>query len=91
MGKTNRLVGYLASVTCSSIFYMSWLMCSLERSRTPDSHVTVLFDFGFAFFFWLFGGMGAAFLLMALPWYLAVLWHGRTQRFGRVFSLWPVQ
>ena len=71
MGNVNRLVGYLASVASASIFYVVWFVVSLE------GHTTVLFRIGFAFFFLLFSGMGAAFVLMALPWYLAVLWHDR--------------
>jgi hypothetical protein len=83
MGKANRLIGYVGSVACASIFYMLWFMG--EVSRRPDGHVSVLFDLGFALFFWLFGGMAAAFVLMAPPWYLAMLWHGRTRRFGRIY------
>ena len=85
MGNANRLVGYLASVTSASIFYVVWFVVSFEQNRTPDGHVTVLFKIGLAFFFWLFEGMGAAFLLMAFPWYLAVVWHDRLQRFGLMY------
>jgi len=82
MGNSNRLVGYLASVTSASLFYVGWFAV---QNRTPDGRVTVLFNIGFAFFFWLFGGMGAAFVLMAFPWYLAVVWHARLQRFGLMY------
>jgi hypothetical protein len=82
MGNANRLVGYLASVTSATLFYVVWLVA---QNTTPSSHVTVLFSIGFAFFFWLFGGMGAAFVLMAFPWYLAVAWQGRLQRFRLMY------
>jgi hypothetical protein len=85
MGKANRMVGYLASFSSASLFYLVWFAV---QNRTSDSHVTVLFQIGIAFFFWLFGGMAAAFVLMAFPWYLAVVWHGRLQRSGLMcFSL----
>jgi hypothetical protein len=82
MGNAHRLVGYLASFTSASLFYMVWIGI---QSWTPDSHVTVQFDIGIAFFFWLFGGTGAALVLMALPWYLAVVWHDRLQRFHQMY------
>jgi hypothetical protein len=79
MGNAHRLVGYLASFSSASLFYLVWFAV---QNRTSASHVTVLFQIGFALFFWLFGGMAAALVLMAFPWYLAVLWHGRLQRSG---------
>jgi hypothetical protein len=45
----------------------------------------VWFGIGFAIFFWLFEGMGAALILMAIPWYLAVRAYGRLQRFGLIY------
>ena len=85
MGNVNRMVGYLASVTSASLFYVVWFVVSFEQNRTPDGHVTVLFKIGLALFFWFFEGMCAAFVLMAFPWYLAVVWHDRVQRFGLVY------
>jgi hypothetical protein len=82
MRNVHRLVGYLASFIGASIFYMVWFTV---ETWTPDSHVSVLFDIGFAIFFWLFGGTGAALVLMAFPWYLAALWHNRLQRFGLMY------
>jgi hypothetical protein len=82
MGNTNRVVGYLASVISASLFYVVWFVV---QNRTPDKHVTALFDIGLAIFFWLFEGMGAAFLLMVFPWYLAVIGHDRVQRFGLMY------
>jgi len=82
MGNSNRLVGYLVSVASASLFYVVWLAV---QTRTPGRHVPALFNVGFAFFFWLFGGMGVAFVVMALPWYLAVVWHDRLQRFGLIY------
>jgi hypothetical protein len=84
VGNANRLVGYLASVTTATLFYVVWVVV---QNWTPASHVTVLFSIGIAFFFWLFGGLGAAFVLMALPWYLAVVWQRRLQRFGLYFPV----
>jgi len=81
----NRPVGYLASVVSASFFYVVWIVVSSEPNGTPSGDVTVLFQIGIAFFFWLFGGMAAAFLLMAFPWYLVVRWHDRLQRFGLVY------
>jgi hypothetical protein len=79
----NRLIGYLASAVSASLFYVLWIVVSSGPNRTPDGDVTVLI--GIAFFFWLFGGMAAAFVLMAFPWYLAVRWHDRLQRFGLMY------
>jgi hypothetical protein len=85
VGNANRLVGYLGSVVSASLFYMVWIVVSSEPNRTPDGDVTLLFKIGIALFFWLFGGMGAAFVLIAFPWYLAVRWHDRLQRFGLMY------
>jgi hypothetical protein len=82
MGNAHRLVGYLASFSSASVFYLVWLAV---QSRTSASHVTVLFQIGFALFFWLFGGVAAALILMAFPWYLAVIWHDRPQRSGLMY------
>jgi hypothetical protein len=86
MGKANRLVGYLASVTCASLFYMLWFLFVVQNiTPTPNGSVALHFKIGFALFFWLFGGMGAAFVLMAFPWYLAVVCHERLRRFGLIY------
>ena len=82
MGNTHRMVGYLASFSSASLFYLVWLAV---QNRTSASHVTVRFQIGFALFFWIFGGMAAALVLMAFPWYLAVVWHGRLQRSGLMY------
>jgi hypothetical protein len=85
MGNANRPVAYLASFSSASLFYMFWFAVQI---MTPDSHVTVLFHIGIAIFFWLFGGMAAALVLMAFPWYLALVWHDRLQCSGLMcFSL----
>ena len=78
----NRLVGYLASVVSASLFYVIWFVVS---DMAPDKHVSLIFNVGLAFFFWLFEGMAAAFVLMAFPWYLAVRWQDRLQRFGLMY------
>jgi hypothetical protein len=82
MGNTHRMVGYLASFSSASLFYLVWLAV---QNRTSASHVTVRFQIGFALFFWIFGGMAAALVLMAFPWYLAVVWHGRLQGSGLMY------
>jgi hypothetical protein len=82
MGNTHRMVGYLASFSSASLFYLVWLAV---QNRTSASHVTVRFQIGFALFFWIFGGMAAALVLMAFPWCLAVVWHGRLQRSGLMY------
>jgi hypothetical protein len=82
VGNANRFVGYLASVTSASLFYVVWFVV---QNWSPAGHVTVLFSIGFAFFFWLVGGMGAALVLMALPWYLALVWQKRLQRFDLMY------
>jgi hypothetical protein len=82
MGNTHRMVGYLASFSSASLFYLVWLAV---QNSTSASHVTVRFQIGFALFFWIFGGMAAALVLMAFPWYLAVVWHGRLQRSGLMY------
>ena len=85
MGSTNRLVGYLASVVSASLFYVVWVVVSFGPNRSSGGDVTVLFKIGFALFFWLFSGMAAAFVLMAFPWYMAVRWQDRLQRFGPMY------
>lgn len=90
MPNVNRLVGYLASVTSASLFYVVWFVVSFEQNRTPDGHVTVLFKIGLALFFWFFEGMCAAFVLMAFPWYLAVVSHsslGMLRRTSKLLAL----
>jgi hypothetical protein len=82
MGAANRLVGYLASFACASLIYMAWFVL---WNRAAESHVSIRFRIGIAVFFWLFGGMAAALVLIAVPWYLAVIWHDRLQRFGLVY------
>ena len=82
MCNAHRMVGYLASFSSASLFYLVWLAV---QNRTSASHVTVRFQIGFALFCWIFGGMAAALVLMAFPWYLAVVWHGRLQRSGLMY------
>jgi hypothetical protein len=82
MGNANRLVGYFASVTSASLFYLVWFAL---KDIPSDGHVSFLLKIGVGFFFWLVGGMSAAFVLMAFPWYLAVVWHDRLQRFGLMY------
>ena len=43
------------------------------------------FQVGIAIFFWLFEGMAAAFVLMALPWYLAVVLHDSLRGSGLIY------
>jgi hypothetical protein len=79
-GRATCFIGYLAGTATGSLFYVAWLVIS---DKAPG--VTVQFKLGFAIFLWLFEGMGASFVLMALPWYLAVLWHDRVHRSGLVY------
>jgi hypothetical protein len=82
LGSANRLVGYLAGFSGASLFYVVWFSVEI---RTPASNVGILFDVGFAIFFWLFEGMAAALVLMALPWYLALMLHHRIKRSGLIY------
>lgn len=83
MGFANRLVGYLVSFASASLIYMVWFVL---WNTAAGSHVGILFRIGFAIFFWLFGGMAAALVLITIPWYLAVILRGRLNRFGVVTS-----
>ncbi len=85
MGNANRLVGYLASVASASLFYVAWFVIAFEPALTPHEDVSVSYMIGLALVFWLVGGVGAALVLMALPWYLAVRVYGRMHRFGLVY------
>ena len=69
MGKAHRLIGYSASFLVASLFYVGWIAV---QDRSSGGNVTVLFQVGVAIFFWLFGGVAAALILLALPWSLAV-------------------
>ena len=82
MGTANRVIGYLASCLGASLVYVIWF---LVVTRTPGSNVGLLFDIALAIFFWLFEGMAAALVLMALPWYLAVMLHDRIKRSGLIY------
>jgi len=84
MGNANRLVGYLASVASASLFYVVWFVILLELNRPPGEDTSVQFKIGLAFSFLVLYGPGAAFVLMPLPLYFAVLWHGRL-RFGLMY------
>jgi hypothetical protein len=84
LGKASRLIGYLASVASASLFYVVCFVVTVKLREHP-TRVSVLFEIGIAFFFLLFGGMGAAFVLMAFPWYLSVRLYDRLQRFGFLY------
>jgi len=66
------------------VFYIAWLVVSLGFGRPWDLH-SVLFDLGFAVFFWFFNGMAAALALMVLLWYVVVRCSARLQRFGLLY------
>lgn len=76
------MIGYLASFLSASLFYLVWF--SVE-TRTPGSNVGVLFEIGLAIFFWLFAGMAAALVFIAVPWCLAVMLHDRIKCAGLVY------
>jgi hypothetical protein len=82
MGTANRLLGYLAGFSIASLFYVVWFAI---QSSASGGDVSVRFQVGIAIFFWLFGGMAAAFALMALPWYLAVVLHDRLRGSGLIY------
>lgn len=82
MGAANRLLGYLASFSIASLFYVVWFAI---ESRASGGDVSVLFHVGLAIFFWFFEGIAAALVLMALPWYLAVVQHNRLQVSGLIY------
>jgi hypothetical protein len=86
MGQVNRLVGYLASVVSAALFYLAWEVVTVAQIGPPDASTSFLFKLGLASVFLVLYGPGAAFVLMALPWYLAVLWHSRL-RFGAIYFL----
>jgi hypothetical protein len=82
MRASNRLVGYLASFASASFAYLAWF--ELWNSAA-DSHVSIRFRIGLAVFFWLFGGMAAALVLIAGPWCFVVILYDRLQRFGLMY------
>ena len=84
MGKAHRLVGYIVALLLASLFYVTWFTVA---NRTPGSDVTILFRIGIAVFFWAFGGIAAALVLMAIPWAFAVVWIKRIGQFGSVYWL----
>jgi hypothetical protein len=82
MRAPTRLVGYLASFASASLIYMAWFVL---WNRAADSRVSIRFRIGIAVFFWLFGGMAPALVLIAGPWCLAVILYDRLQRFGLMY------
>lgn len=78
------LLGYIAAFVVGSLFYVAWFTVV---NRAPGSDVTILFRIGVAIFFWAFGGVAVALILMALPWSLAVVCANRIRRFGLASSL----
>jgi hypothetical protein len=84
MGKANRLVGYLASVVSASLFYMVSFVIADELFVPYGKDTGALFKISLALTFFLVYGPCAAFVLMVLPWYLALLWHDRL-RFGLMY------
>jgi hypothetical protein len=82
MYAANRLVGYLASFVSASLMYLVWFVL---WNKAADSHVSIRFRIGIAVFFWLFGGTAVALVVIAGPWYLAVILHDRLRRFGLMY------
>jgi hypothetical protein len=85
MGRANRALGYLASVVSASLFYVAWFVIEINRKPVPEGRVGVRFELGFAIFFLIFSGMGAAFVLMVPPWYATVRLYDRLKRFGPTY------
>ena len=84
MGKANRLLGYLIAFLLASVLYIAWFTIA---NHAPGSDVTILFRVGVSIFFWAFGGVAAALLLMAVPWAFAVVLVKRVRRFGLMYWL----
>jgi hypothetical protein len=83
-GKAHRLLGYIVAFLLASVLYIAWFTVA---NRVPGSDVTILFRLGVAVFFWAFGGVAAALVLIAVPWAFAVVWMKRVGRFGSVYWL----
>ena len=79
------LIHILASVASASLFYVVWLVVSIQLRETPGEDTGVQFKIALALTFLVFEGMGAAFVLMAFPWYFSVRWYDRLQRFGLIY------
>lgn len=84
VGKANRLIGYIAAFLVASLFYVGWITVA---NRAPGTGVAVRFRIDIAIFFWLFGGVAVALVLMALPWSLAVIFANRIRQFGLAYFL----
>jgi hypothetical protein len=84
MGKANRVVGYLVSIVSASLFYIAWEVINVGLIGPPGQDTGLKFKTALAFTFFVLYGPCAAFVLMVLPWYLAVLWHDRL-RFGLMY------
>jgi len=65
--------------------YVVWLVVSIQLRETPGEDTGVRFKIALALTFLVFEGMGAAFVLMAFPWYFSVRWYDRLQRFGLIY------
>ena len=86
MGHANRVVGYLASVATASLFYVVWLMVRFGFVPHEGGRVSVfLSSIRIATFIWAVSGMGATFVLMTLPWYLAVRAYGRLRSLPLIY------
>ena len=84
LGKAPRPVGYIAALLAASMFYVGWFTV---ENTAPGSDVIITFRIGVAIFFWAFGGVASALILMALPWSAAVICANRIKQFGLAYSL----
>ncbi len=85
MGTANHIIGYLAGAALATLFYVVRMLVSFSVGIPAAEHVSYLFRFGLAVFFWLFGGTAVALALLFLPWCLAVWGYRRLQCSGLVY------
>src|SRR5579862_5137125 len=74
-----RMVGYASSAIVASAFYVSWIAA---ESPGPSSMRDRLYA---ALFFYAFGGFAATFVLMTLPWAVAVWMYRKVQLAGAAY------
>ena len=68
----NACAGFFAAALLASLIYTVGLLVVIMEMKPDVELVDLKFIFGFAFFFWIFGGFGATLVLIALPWATAV-------------------
>ena len=84
-GRANPALGYIVAFLLASMLYIGWLTVI---NRGPGSDETILLRLGAAVFFWAFGGVAAALVLMVVPWALAAVRKEWVGPFEVVY--WPL-